>query len=66
MMGNKIENGLVAIDYIHFNTVLIKMVRIELITQSERDELLYVAGLIKSDNGDWIQPNGNLLTIENK
>ena len=60
---NLMENNLVTIDYIHFNTVLIKMVTIGLITQSERDALLQVAGLIKSDSGDWIQPNGNILKI---
>jgi hypothetical protein len=57
---------LVTIDYFHLNKVLIKMVRNNQLSQTEREELLHKSGLIKSENGKWKEDNGAILTMDNK
>lgn len=64
-MEDKKTQELVTIDYIHFNSVLINMVKNGQISKSDRDILLHKSGLTKLEDGTWKQNNNNILKIKN-
>ena len=59
-------DNLVSIDFFRLNNVLIKMVRSGAITQSEREELLHKAGLLKLEDGKWRESETTILTLVNE
>ena len=67
MITNSVmNNDLVTVDFFHLSNVLIKLVRTGKLTQSEREDLLHKAGLLKLENNEWKQPNGSILTLHNE
>ena len=67
MIMNSMEHdNLVSIDFFSLNDVLLKMVRIGLLSQVEREELLRKAGLLKLEDGRWRESENTILTLFNE
>lgn len=67
MIMNSMEHdNLVSIDFFRLNDVLLKMVRIGLLSQVEREELLRKAGLLKLEDGRWRESENTILTLFNE
>lgn len=67
MITLSMENdNLVTTDFFRLNGVLVRMVRNGQLTQSEREELLHKAGLLKLEDGRWKESDTAILTLINE
>jgi hypothetical protein len=58
------KNQLVSVELFRLNQILKKMVRMESITSAEREDLLHKAGLLKQEDGKWLEVStGAILTL---
>lgn len=67
MITLSMENdNIVTTDFFRLNGVLVRMVRNGQLTQSEREELLHKAGLLKLEDGRWKESDTAILTLINE
>lgn len=60
------NDNLVTTDFFRLNGILVRMVRNGQLTQSEREELLHKAGLLKLEDGRWKESDTAVLTLINE
>jgi hypothetical protein len=64
--NSMINDNLVTVDFLRLNTVLVRMVRQGKLTNSEREDLLHKAGLLKLENGKWRENDTTILSLVNE
>ena len=55
---------LITIEYLRLIKILEKMVIANQLTEKEASELLHKSGLIKLKDGEWKEPSGAILTLD--